>query len=90
MRKTVTRQTYKDTKAMLNDGLSVPLTSKIMHLSITTVRRVKAARSYKAYVRANRDRYTPVNKYDKIMETYIETPQKHWWDKFTPKKKVAK
>lgn len=90
MRKTVTRKLYKDAKELLQNGLSVQLVSKAMNLSITTVRRVKAARSYKAYVRANRDRYTPVNKYDKIMETYIDTPQKHWWDKFTPKKKVAK
>lgn len=86
MRKTVTRDIYKQTKNLLDPGFSVEKVAKVMKLSVTTVRRIKASRSYKGYVRANRARYTPVNKYDDLMTTYIETPQLSWWDRFRRKK----
>lgn len=86
MRKTVTPRIYKLTKILTNDNHKTEKIAKAMDLSPTTVKRIRAAKSYKAYVRSNRERYTPVNKYDNLMTTYIETPQAKWWDRFKRRK----
>jgi len=77
----VTRDVYKTAKDQLDRGYKVARVARLHSLSQSTVYRIRNATSYKGkngYILSYKP---PKDKYDNIMNEYIETPPKPWWHK---------
>lgn len=82
----VTREVWKTAKELFDRGYTAAQVMHLTNLSRATVYKIKSSTSYKGengYIYFERKK---PNKYDNVMNDYIEIPPKPWWKRVGRKK----